>query len=130
VDNVQIEDDLAVATDQTASARGVSPKAVILVAAQRDIAPAQTPSHIADADPSPEFIAPENETAVNETESQHPPLPCATPIDLTTALQLTAGQNPQVAFAQQRIEEAFAQLQAAQVLWVPSLRAGVNYNKH
>ena len=52
------------------------------------------------------------------------------PIDLPTALALTTGQNPQVAFAQQRIAEAFAQLQAAQVLWVPSLRTGMNYNKH
>lgn len=51
-------------------------------------------------------------------------------IDLATALQLTAGQNPQVAFARQRIDEAFADLRAAQVLWVPSIRAGVNYNKH
>jgi outer membrane protein TolC len=46
------------------------------------------------------------------------------------ALQLTAGQNPQIAFAQERIQEAFAQLRAAEVLWVPSLRGGVNYNKH
>ena len=35
-----------------------------------------------------------------------------------------------MAFAQQRIAEAFAQLRTAEVLWVPSLRAGVNYNKH
>ncbi len=51
-------------------------------------------------------------------------------IDLGTALQLTAGENPQVAFALERIQEAFAQLRAAEVLWVPSLRGGVNYNKH
>ena len=52
------------------------------------------------------------------------------PIDLETVLQLTSGQNPQVAFARERIHEAFAQLDRAQVLWLPSLRAGVNYNKH
>ncbi len=52
------------------------------------------------------------------------------PIDLGTALQLTAGQNPQVAFAQQRVQEAFARLDAAEVLWLPSIRAGANYNKH
>lgn len=52
------------------------------------------------------------------------------PIDLASALQVTAGQNPQVGFAQQRIQEAYAQLQLAEVLWVPSIRAGVNYNKH
>lgn len=52
------------------------------------------------------------------------------PIELSTALQMAAGQNPQVAFARQRIQEAFAQMQAAEVMWVPSLRAGMNYNKH
>lgn len=52
------------------------------------------------------------------------------PIDLATALALTNGQNPQVAFARERINEAFAQLDRAQVLWLPSLRAGVTYDKH
>ncbi len=51
-------------------------------------------------------------------------------IDFTTALSLVAGQNPQVGFAQERINEAFAQLAEAKALWLPSLRAGVNYNKH
>ena len=57
------------------------------------------------------------------------PFPNQVPIDLASALQLTAGQNPQVSFARQRIQEAYARLQASQVLWVPSLRAGINYNK-
>jgi outer membrane protein TolC len=51
-------------------------------------------------------------------------------IDLPTALALAAGENPQVAFARQRVGEAFANLRAAEALWVPSLRAGLNYNKH
>lgn len=54
----------------------------------------------------------------------------AVPIDLATALQLTTGRNPQVAFAQERIQEAYARQQTAEVLWLPSLRAGANYNKH
>jgi outer membrane protein TolC len=52
------------------------------------------------------------------------------PIDLGTVLQLADGQNPQVAFARERIQEAFAQLDRAQVLWLPSLRAGATYDKH
>jgi outer membrane protein TolC len=52
------------------------------------------------------------------------------PVELGAVLEMAAGQNPQVAFARQRILEAAAQLQAADVLWLPSLRAGVNYNKH
>ena len=51
-------------------------------------------------------------------------------IDLTTALLLTTGQNPQIAFAKSRIEESLAQLDRANALKLPSLRAGVNYNKH
>ncbi|MEX2317517.1 MAG: TolC family protein [Pirellulales bacterium] len=51
-------------------------------------------------------------------------------VDLGSALEIAAGQNPQVAFAQQRIREASAQLRAADVLWVPSIRAGLNHNKH
>jgi outer membrane protein TolC len=52
------------------------------------------------------------------------------PIDLGAALAMTAGQNPEVNFARQRVVEAFAQLQAAEVAWLPSIRAGANYNKH
>lgn len=52
------------------------------------------------------------------------------PIDFATALQLTAGQNPRVAYAEERIREAFAQLRSARVMWVPTLHAGGNYNKH
>ena len=51
-------------------------------------------------------------------------------IDLTTALMMTTGQNPQIAFARSRIEEALAQVDRANALKLPSLRAGVNYNKH
>ncbi len=51
-------------------------------------------------------------------------------IDLTTALLLTSGQNPQVAFAHARIQESLAGLDRAHVMKLPSIRAGVNYNKH
>ena len=43
---------------------------------------------------------------------------------------MAAGRNPQVAFAQERIREAWAKHEAAAVLWLPSLQAGVNYYKH
>lgn len=51
-------------------------------------------------------------------------------IDLASALDLASGHNPQIGFAQQRIAEACAQLDRADALWLPTLRAGVNYNKH
>jgi outer membrane protein TolC len=67
-----------------------------------------------------------------EDSAAAPSLPdaLAIPIDFATALAIAAGDNPQVAYSRQRINEAFAQMQAAEVLWVPSLRAGMNYNKH
>jgi outer membrane protein TolC len=52
------------------------------------------------------------------------------PLDLATALGMTQAQNPRVAFAQAQIAQAYAQFGAARVLWLPSIRAGTNYNKH
>lgn len=51
-------------------------------------------------------------------------------IDLTTALELVAGRNPEVAIASERVREAIAQHDAAKTLWLPSIRAGMSYNKH
>lgn len=58
------------------------------------------------------------------------PIPNPLPIDLGTALAVSAGRNPRVSFAQERIREAYASLQAADAAWLPSLRTGFNYNKH
>ena len=52
------------------------------------------------------------------------------PLDLGGVLGLADGQNPQVILARERINEAYAQVDRADILWLPSLRAGVNYNKH
>jgi outer membrane protein TolC len=69
------------------------------------------------------------ENAVEVDAAQRSPAATLT-INLPTALAITTGENPQVAYAQQRIQESFAKLQAANVLWVPTLNAGMNYNKH
>lgn len=61
--------------------------------------------------------------AVNAAENGHP-------LDMSTVLALVAGQNPQVAFSQSRIREAYANLQAANVLWLPTIQTGVSYNRH
>jgi outer membrane protein TolC len=52
------------------------------------------------------------------------------PLDLATALGMTQGQNPRVAFAQAQIAQSQAIHEQARALWLPSLRAGGNYNKH
>jgi outer membrane protein TolC len=51
-------------------------------------------------------------------------------LDLSTALGIVSGQNPQIALAAQRYREAYARLERARVLWLPSIHAGVSYNKH
>lgn len=51
-------------------------------------------------------------------------------LDLSTALSLAAGRSAQAAFAKARVEEAYGQLDRAKALKLPSLRAGLNYNKH
>jgi outer membrane protein TolC len=52
------------------------------------------------------------------------------PLDMSTALALVAGKNPQVAFAQARIREAYANLEAANVLWLPTIQTGVSYHRN
>src|SRR5437868_1057909 len=52
------------------------------------------------------------------------------PLDLPTALGMTQGQNPRVVFAQAQIAQSLAIHDAARALWLPSIRAGGNYNKH
>jgi outer membrane protein TolC len=50
-------------------------------------------------------------------------------LDLPSALQMVGGQHPAVGFAQWRVQEAYAQLAQARVLWLPSLRAGGSYHR-
>ncbi|RPI76810.1 MAG: TolC family protein, partial [Planctomycetaceae bacterium] len=51
-------------------------------------------------------------------------------VDLPYVLQLVEGQNPQVLYARERIQEALAKVDRADALWLPTIRAGVNWNKH
>jgi outer membrane protein TolC len=75
-------------------------------------------------------IAQPGPTPQIETNAGGVELSGGVPIDFATALALAAGDNPQVAFARQRINESYAQWQRAEAMWVPSLRGGMNYNKH
>jgi outer membrane protein TolC len=51
-------------------------------------------------------------------------------ITFARALATVAGQNPEIAFADQQINEAFAQWQGARILWLPNLQAGMSYIRH
>src|SRR5262249_7233373 len=90
--------------------------------------------------------SPEPVRAEAVSPSDHPPIPAEVvatpnpppfaggappmPFDLATALGMTQGQNPRVAFAQAQIAQSQAIHEQARALWLPSLRAGGNYNKH
>lgn len=52
------------------------------------------------------------------------------PINLPTALAMIGGQHPVVGFARWRVQEAYAQLDRAKVMWLPSIQAGFNYRRH
>jgi outer membrane protein TolC len=51
------------------------------------------------------------------------------PIDLAAALAAVDGQHPAVGVARWRTQQAYAQLQAAQVLWLPTLQTGASYHR-
>lgn len=51
------------------------------------------------------------------------------PINLPTALAMIGGQHPVVGFARWRVQEAYAQLDRANVMWLPSIQSGFNYRR-
>lgn len=86
-------------------------------------------------------IAPSNESSEPEppvarsdaTESPDTAMesdPRGYQLNLGNVLYLADAQNPNVAFARERITEAYARVERAETLWIPSLRAGLNYNHH
>ncbi len=52
------------------------------------------------------------------------------PVTLASVLELMDQENPTVNLARARVVEAYAQLDQARALWLPSIRGGMNYNKH
>lgn len=52
------------------------------------------------------------------------------PINLPSALARIGGTHPIVGHARWRVQEAYAQLDRAEVLWLPSIQAGMNYHRH
>lgn len=51
-------------------------------------------------------------------------------LTLSDVIGLAEQQNPNVILARERINEAYARVDRADALWLPSLRAGLNYNHH
>lgn len=55
--------------------------------------------------------------------------PTSVPINLPTALAMIGGQHPVVGFARWRVQEAYATLDRAKVMWLPSIQSGFNYRR-
>lgn len=52
------------------------------------------------------------------------------PVNLPSALARISGTHPVVGHAQWRVQEAYAQLERAELLWLPTIQAGFNYHRH
>lgn len=52
------------------------------------------------------------------------------PLNLPSALAMVGGDHPAVGFAQWKVQEAYANLEQAEVLWLPSLQAGFSFHRH
>jgi len=103
-----------------ASSQTEAPAKITLVAADDETTP-------------PDQLSPDGLAEPNRSESDWDQSQAATnsyPLDLASVLMLADGQNPQVGLARERIAEAYSQVKRADVLWLPSLRAGMNYNLH
>lgn len=61
--------------------------------------------------------------------SEQLPSGAPVPINLPTTLAMIGGQHPVVGFAQWRVQEAYAQLDRAKVMWLPSIQTGFNYRR-
>lgn len=51
------------------------------------------------------------------------------PINLPSALAAIGGDHPVVGYARWRVQEAYAQLDRARVMWLPSIQTGFNYRR-
>jgi outer membrane protein TolC len=94
-------------------------------------APAQPPQ--AKAPDAATLPAPASEPAATPLFTPDEVFPAGTevlPIDLPTVLRLTEANNPTIALARLRVEEAYAHLTQAQLLWLPNLDANPIYLRH
>lgn len=57
-------------------------------------------------------------------------LPPGHSLSLSDVMFLADAENPNVVLARERINEAYARVDRAEALWLPSIRAGLNYVHH
>lgn len=106
-------------TSREAAAGEITPVNLMEPAAESDVSFPVEPAVASVADSDSAVVAPHLTT----NTSSHT-------LSLGNVLYLADAQNPNVAVARERINEAYARVDRAETLWLPSLRAGVNYNHH
>ena len=96
----------------------------------RILPPPSVPPTAAANQPSPALPADDAKQAPQPQLASDAGQPDAMPIDLATALRLARAANPTINLARERVQEAYARLDQANVLWLPTLRAGPAYLRH
>ena len=99
----------------------------VLLTANQDAATDQNKSNSTIAEEESSSTAIEAEKSLNEAKAT---LPEGYALTLGNVLYLADAQNPNVVFARERINEAYARVDRAQALWLPSIRTGVSYFHH
>lgn len=51
-------------------------------------------------------------------------------LNLPTALSMIGGEHPAVGLAQWKVQEAYARLDQANILWLPSIQPGFSFDRH
>lgn len=87
-------------------------------------------SHFVAAFPQPDTQNSANPHVIPVPEPVSPVNVDTFELNLPTALSMVGGQHPAVGLAQWRVQEAYARLDQAEVLWLPSLQAGFSFDRH
>eukprot|EP00913_Durusdinium_trenchii_P028414 g26642.t1 len=90
----------------------------------------QSPAEVADGAPSTLAISVPPEPAGKTPVLSAGKRPQIATLSLAEVLSTAGAENWAVQLAEERIHEASAKHQAAKVLWLPSLSAGIGYTKH
>jgi len=56
--------------------------------------------------------------------------PAAMPLNLPSALSMVGRDHPAVGFAQWKVQEAYANLEQAEILWLPNIQTGFSFHRH
>lgn len=56
--------------------------------------------------------------------------PDATVLNLPSALAMVGRDHPAVGFAQWKVQEAYANLEQAEILWLPNIQTGFSFHRH